>query len=138
DLEPDVSRADQREPTARHELRRDRVDVVERAQIMDAGEIGSGDAKLAHAAAGREHERVEGQDAAVFEPDAAGGGLELDGARPDDDLRGALAVPRLGPQREALARHFACEILLRQGRALIRRMALAADDDDAACIAVLP
>ena len=128
DLETDVARADEQHARARRQRRRDGVDVGDRAQVVHAGQLRARHGERARTAAGREQQAVVRERAAVARgARARAAGLELLDARVLLERHALLCVERRGPQQQPLARELAREILLRQRRALIRRIRLVAE-----------
>jgi hypothetical protein len=101
-----------------------RVDVRDRAEVVHAGQVHARHGERSRAAARREQQAVVRERASIAQSDAACGRLELLDSRAELERDAFLRVERSGPQHQAFARELAGEILLRQRRALIRRIRL--------------
>ena len=134
-LEADEASADDDEARALAQVAADGVDVVEGAQIVNALQPAPRQREVARAAARREHERREVHRRAVVEHDVPR--VAIDGhCAPAQHQLDALLGPVAGRLQEgALGGDGAGEQLLRQGRTLVGRVALVADQGEPASVA---
>ena len=132
DLAADVGPADADDVLGLVELAADRVGVAVRADVVDAVELGAVDLQAPHHRAGR-HERVLVADRLLRrERRLARLRVELHDARARQQLdRRAVEPAGLGVVR-GLASLLAPQVLLRQRRAVVRRVELAAREQHAA------
>ena len=131
DLAGDVGAADQHDALRLVGVGADRVGRPERAQVVDAGELGAVDPQPADVRAGGEQGDAELDDLLGGERRGARRGVELHHARARRELDPVAAVPVGVVEQAGVAVLLAGEVLLRARRPLVRRIGLAADQQDA-------
>ena len=131
-LQPDEAGADDDQPLAGAKHAAQLEAIVDVAQVVDAPAGAARNSEMASACAERQEQRVIRQGDAVGETQALRRAVDLEGRRAEMKID-----PRRGPELQRLQirlldRAGAGEQLLRQRRALIGRVGLAADQHDLA------
>src|SRR5205814_3504364 len=108
----------------------DRVAVAERAQVVDALELGAGDRESADAGAGGDQPLLEADRPPVGELEAALVQIQRLDRDAGQCLDLLLVVPRRGPEQGVLPRLLALQISLGAGRAVVGQVGLAADQEN--------
>src|SRR5262245_35544127 len=135
DLEPDPAAADDRQLLSGTQRLADRKRVLDRAEVERARRVAAGHPKTTRCAAGRQDELVVGDGASVGERDALRGSIDLRRPRADAKVEIERGVLRRLEEVGRLRRGVAGEHRLRKRRALVRRVRLGTDEDDAAGVA---
>ena len=136
-LQPDIAAADHRQPLAGADGGLQRLGVGGGAQLQHAGQAGAGDGQLAGPRAGGQDQDVIGNGLAVGQGDDLLAAIDRDGDRVQAQVHAVLGVEFQGLERQAVGVGLALEPGLGQGRALVGRDGLLADQDDGAGEAVL-
>jgi hypothetical protein len=129
DLGTDVRAPDQHHPLARG-IRADRVGVAERAQVVDALELGARYVQPPHVRAGRDQGFAEADLLAVGELGRARGRVKLHRRAPRQNLDLLLGVPLRGLEQRVLARLGSAQVLLRARRPVVGQIGFAPDEQD--------
>jgi hypothetical protein len=135
--ETDVAAADHDHARVARQARVERVDVRDRAHVVHSGQPRSRNRERARPASGRYQQLVVAQRAAVVQPQRMRGRVDLLDSRAELERDAFLRVKRLWPQQQPFTRRLAREVLLRQRRALIRRVRFLAEQRDRARIVLL-
>src|SRR3954453_3820936 len=129
-LAADVAAADQHRPLRLSGVRADRIGVRESPQVVDPLEVAAVHADPPHVGAGRHQRLVELDLVLGRQRRHPLGRVELHHAGAAQQLDRLLAPPLVGPEQRVLAGLLALEIALRQRRAVVGRVELAADQQD--------
>jgi hypothetical protein len=116
----------------------DPVGVLDGAQLEDAVEVAAGERERPVAAARGQQEPVVGDRLAVLHANRLALQVERLRADPGFELDVVLRVPLAGGQLEVAGLGLSPQVVLGQGRALVRRVAFRADHDQASVEAAVP
>ena len=135
-LEADVAGPDDHRAAAGAEVAADRLDVRQRAQRVDAIEVGARDVDPPGAGPGGQQQLAVVKAAAVVELHGARRRVEAHRAAAGQALDAVLRIERGGPDPQAPLVHLAGQALLRQRGPLVRQARLVAHQDDRSCVAL--
>ncbi len=138
DLEADVAAADDHGAMPGPRLLAQLVGIVQRLQVVDAGESGARQADAPRPAAGRQHQRVVAQVRAVVQRDAARGPVDVRRAATKPQVHAMFGIERRVPDEQAVPLECTREVLLGQRRALVGQVGLITDDGQRPAVAALP
>ena len=136
-LAADVAAADQDGPLAALGIGPDRVRVREGAQVVDPVEVAAVHPQPPHVRAGGEQRALELDLLLGRERRDARLGVELGHARAREHLDPLLLPPLVRPEQHLVALLLALEVALRERRAVVGRVRLAAHEQDRALAALL-
>ena len=131
-LAADVRPADAHDVLGLVELGADRVGVAERAQVVDAVELRAVDLQPADHRAGRDERVLVADGLLRRQRRLPRRGVELHHARARQELDGRVVEPPGLGTEARLAALLAAQVLLRERRPVVRRIELAARQQDAA------
>src|SRR5918995_3553822 len=138
DLGSYVAAPDHHHPLGAAGLRADRLRVRKRPQVVDAVELAAVHPQPAHVCTGGEERRVELDLVLRRQRDHALARIELHHARAQHQVDVLLPPPLVRTEQHLVPRLLALEISLREGRPVVRRIGLAADQHNGAVRALLP
>ena len=133
----DVAPPDQHGPLGLLGVRPDRFGVAEGPQVVDAVERGTVGSQPADVGARRQQRRVELDLVLCGQRGDPLAGVELHDARAREQLDVLLAPPFVRTEQHLLLRLLAAQVALRQRRAVVGRIELAADQEHAPVGALL-
>ncbi len=127
---------DDRAAPARHRVA-DAVGVGHRAQVVDAGQIEAGNRDPAISAAGRDEQLIELEPVAVLQRERPLLRVDPHDRGPQAHLDVALSIEVRRPKQGCLERCHAAQVVLGEGRTIVRGLRLGADQEHAAVEAFL-
>ena len=137
DFEADPAAADDDQLRPLAEILPDRLAVVDAAQIVDPVELRPLDGEPADPAAGGDQQLAVRDAAAIRQRDRPGRTVDRGRRHAGPELDPQLVERALGPEIAGIRRLLPQQDLFRQGRALVGRVGLLADHDDAALEALV-